>query len=315
MNVIPGRVSIIIPARNEKFLYKTIKDILIKAKGDFEVIAVLDGYWMNPEEIIEDKRVHYLHFGTSRGMRNAINCAANMATGEYLLKCDAHVMFDDGFDVKLKEGVDRYSIFDSSKEGMSHSLTSSDNWIVVPRRHRLDPENWVIKNDNRPPIDYEFLSSPSKESMGIKGNMWNERTVERMDKPEYMIDELMTFQGSCWFMTRHHYIDTLGGMSEIGYGQFIREAQEIGLKTWLSGGKCFVNKHTWYAHLHKGNTYGRMYHLDGDESKRGGAWSDDHWFNNREPGMIHDLAWLVERFGGTKIPSWTPELIEQVRRK
>lgn len=314
MKIINNRISILIPARNEIFLFKTIQDILIKARGDIEVIAVLDGYWMKPDEIIEDKRVHYLHFGESRGMRNAINSAANMATGQYLLKCDAHVMFDEGFDVKLKEDVPFYegkTIGDYTGKGDFKNLI--DNWIVVPRRHRLDPENWVIKNDNRPPIDYEFLSSPSKESMGIKGNMWNERTVERMDKPGYMIDDLMTFQGSCWFMTRHHYLETLGGMSEVGYGQFIREAQEIGLKTWLSGGKCFVNKNTWYAHLHKGNTYGRMYHLDGDESKRGGAWSDDHWFNNREPKMIRDLAWLVEHFGA--VPSWTPELIEQVRRK
>jgi len=293
-------ISIIIPARNEIFLSHTIKDILAKAKGPIEVIPVLDGYWCPAEEIVEDPRVHYLHFGVSRGMREVINSAVRIARGQYLLKCDAHVMFDEGFDVKLQ------------REGYIYSkmTNSPDNWIVIPRRKRLDAENWCIQDVGKPDVDYEYLSSPADD--GAKGNIWTQRALDRTD-PKYDIDENITFQGSCWFMTRSHYTDRLKGMSEVGYGTFVREAQEIGLKTWLLGGKVITNKKTWYAHLHKGPRYGRMYFLNKREVQEGNAYCDDFWFNNRLEGAVHDLAWLIERF--MSVPGWTPELIEKVRKK
>jgi cellulose synthase/poly-beta-1,6-N-acetylglucosamine synthase-like glycosyltransferase len=45
-------LSVIIPARNEEFLARTIQDILEKKRAKTEVIAVLDGKWANPP--IED---------------------------------------------------------------------------------------------------------------------------------------------------------------------------------------------------------------------------------------------------------------------
>lgn len=283
-------ISIIIPARNEIFLEKTIKDLLAKAVGEIEIIPILDGYW--PTEIVEDPRVIYLHRGEARGMRDGINSAASMARGKYLMKLDAHCMVAEGFDEILEADCD-------------------DDWIVIPRRHRLDAENWVITDEYKPPIDYEYLSSPGHH--GAKGNKWDQRTIERMGKQEYMIDDNLTFQGSCWFMTKDHYINRLGGMSEEGYGSFVREAQEIGLKTWLGGGRVVTNKKTWYAHLHKGPKYGRMYPLNKQETSAGDIYCDDFWFNNRWTERKYDLAWLIEKFW--PVPSWTPELIEQVRAK
>lgn len=298
-------ISIIIPSRNEIFLTKTIQDILQKAKGKIEIIPILDGYWVKPEEIVQDDRVKYLHFGQYRGMRDVINAGAQISRGTYLLKCDGHVLFDEGFDVKLKEGV---PVYQNNIESGQENL---DNWIVIPRRKRLDAEAWEIQDVGKPDIDYEFLSSPA--DAGVKGNIWTQRILDRQGKPEYDIDENMTFQGSCWFMTRNHYLNRLGGMSKQGYGTFVREAQEIGLKTWLGGGKVYINKKTWYAHLHKGKKYGRGYFLDKAKMEAGNAYCDDLWFNNKWEGAVHDLAWLIERF--SPVPTWTPELIEQVRKK
>lgn len=295
-----GMVSVIIPARNEIFLTKTIIDILEKATGNIEIIVVLDGYWPEAEErehwstpaIINDPRVHYLHHGKKLGMRPAINNGVSIARGEYLLKCDAHVMFAEGFDEVLKADIE-------------------DNWIVIPRRKRLDAERWNIQDVGKPDIDYEFLGSPAYK--GAKGQIWTERILERLDKEEYLLDENLTFQGSCWFMTKNHFTERLGGMQVEGYGRFVREAQEIGLKTWLGGGKVMTNKKTWYAHLHKGRKYGRMYFLNKIEMIEGEKYCDDYWFNNRYPDAIHDLAWLIERF--MPVPTWTPELIEAVRKQ
>ena len=207
-------VTIIIPAKNEIYLQKTIDDLLLKAKGEIEIIPILDGYWPNPP-LKDDNRVRILHRGKGRGMRAAINSGAAIARGEYLMKCDAHCMFDEGFDLKLIEDY---------KEG----------YIVIPRRLRLDAENWCIEESSKhkPPIDYEYLGSPGH--YGAKGNKWDQRTVERLNDPKYLIDETLSFQGSCWFMSKNHFDNFLHGMSEEGYGSFVREAQEIGLRTWLS---------------------------------------------------------------------------------
>jgi len=76
-----ARVSIIIPARNERFLPQTVADLLAKAQGDVEVIAVLDGYWPDPA-LPNDPRLKILHRGKALGMRPAINAAVQMATGQ-----------------------------------------------------------------------------------------------------------------------------------------------------------------------------------------------------------------------------------------
>lgn len=280
--MVKNKVSILIPVCKEQFLNKTINSLLLKAVGDIEIIVSLDGYW--PEEIIEDPRVQYIHFSNRRGMRACINAGASIATGEYLMKIDGHCMVALGFDEKLKADCE-------------------DNWVVIPRRYRLDPENWILTEENKPPIDYEYLNWPhsNPSEIGLHGNVWNERTIERMDKPEYLIDDNMSFQGSCWFMSKKHW-DWLGGMSEVGYETFVQEAQEIGLKTWLGGGRVVTNKKTWYAHLHKGKKYGRGYFIDKREMIRGRDYSVDFWMNNKWSERKHGIAWLIEKF--MPVPTW-----------
>lgn len=278
-----AKVSVIIPARNELFLSQTVNDILSKARGDIEVIAVLDGYWPDPA-LREDGRLIQIHRGTAMGMRAAINAAAEIARGEYLLKCDAHCMFAEGFDEVLQADCD-------------------GDWIVIPRRYRLDAENWRIREDNSAPVDYHFLSCPmtNKDGFSMHGQIWPERGRVRQG-PAYDIDETMSFQGSCWFMTARHFREFLGRMSEHGYGIFSQEPQEIGNKTWLGGGKVMVNKRTWYAHLHKGRKYGRMYHITKGEILPGHEYSARYWMNNCWPERKYDIEWLVERFA--PVPTW-----------
>lgn len=209
------KLSIIIPARNEKYLEETILDLFLKAGGDIEIIVNLDGYW---PEIVHPK-VIYIHRGESRGMRAGINSAAAIATGEYLMKTDAHCMFDQNFDLKL--------------------LASAEpKTIIVPRRYRLDPIKWEIIEDGRPPIDRMRLTAD------LHGKDWQEGNTDAL------IEETPSSQGSCWFMPKEYFYE-LELMDEATYGTFWSEFQEIGLKCWLSGGRVLVNKKTWYAHWHK----------------------------------------------------------------
>ena len=256
-------ISIILPARNEPFLQKTIDDLLLNAEGEIEIIAVLDGYWPSPQ-LKDDPRVVVLHRGASRGMRASINSAAAIAKGEFLLKLDAHCMVGKGFDTIL-------------------AAECEDNWVVVPRRKRLDAENWCLVEDGRPDIDYMYLSAE------MKGELWEAKNRDPKLK-EVLIDDLMSAQGSCWFMKKSYFYE-LELMDETNYGSFWNEFQEVGLKCWLSGGRVVVNKKTWYAHLHKKS---RGYNLDTVPPKEYlDKWKTmgEAWHKQTLP-----LSWLYEKF-------------------
>lgn len=274
------------------FLNQTIQDVLDKSAGDIEVIVNIDEKWNNP--VLKDKRVTYIHPPSPRGLRAGINACAAVARGEYLMKLDAHCLMGQGFDEILKADM-------------------QDNFVVIPRRFALDAENWKIeeRTDDKYPIDYMYLDFPRKGKAhddGMHGVPWKDRREQRKD---FAIDDTPTMQGSCYFMTKNHFDNFLHGLDQTNYGHFAQESQEINFKTWLGGGRCVVNKKTYYAHLHKGGRYGRMYKLDDPDHVKGAEWSASHWLNNEEPGMIHDFAWLInEKFPG--MPSWPLDWQNQI---
>jgi glycosyltransferase involved in cell wall biosynthesis len=275
-------ISVIIPSRNEQFLIKTVEDLLAKAEGEIEIIPVLDGYWPNPS-LPEDERITIIHRGTARGLRNAVNSAAGIAKGEFIMKTDAHCMFDQGFDVKLAKDC-------------------KEDYICIPTRHRLDAEKWEINNNGRPPINHMLLSFPDNEKdwggKGLNGKLWNEKNREEQREK---IHDLMTFQGSCWFMKKDYFWE-LGGLDEENYGTFFKEPQELTFKCWLSGGRLIRNQNTWYAHLHKGKKYGRGYYLASKEINKSAEFNNK-WLTNDVPyKTTRKFEWLIEHFW--PVPGW-----------
>lgn len=280
-------LTVVIPNRNSPYLNKTILDIFSKAVTNIEIVVNIDENW--PEQLLDDKRITYIHPASSRGMRFGINAGVALARGKYVMKTDDHCMFGPGFDKILIE---------------NHL---ENNWVQIPRRYSLDADKWEI-NRTRPFRDYMYLTFPSQGGVqhgGIRGTEWWERQKTRTD-PSFDIDDTPSMQGSCYFMTKDHFDNFLEGMSEVGYGTFAQEAQEIGNKTWLGGGALKVNKKTWYAHLHKGKQHGRMYHVGNAWYKEmidGTNWSADFWMNNKWEKRIHDFSWLVdEKF--PDMPTW-----------
>ncbi len=280
-----AKVSVIIPSRNERFLPQTIDDVFAHATGDVEVIAVLDGYWPAPP-LRDHPNLILIHRPAAQGMRAAINSAAAIAKGAFLLKTDAHCMFAPGFDEMLQADC-------------------GEDWVVVPRRKRLDAENWRIQDVHKPDIDYMYLSYPNDPGdfggAGLNGKVWDAKNRdESLRKIE--IDDLMSAQGSAWFM-RRDYFYRLELMDEGSYGSFWNEFQEIGLKCWLSGGRVIVTKKTWYAHLHKGKTYGRGYFLDNRLLVQG-ATHTRKWMTMGAawPRQTLPIEWLVEKFW--PVPTW-----------
>lgn len=294
-------VSVIIPSRVDEFLQQTIDDLLAKAGGVIEIIVILDGHWPNPV-LKNDPRVIVIHHGTMHGnlgMREGINRGIAISKGEYIMKIDEHCMVDTSFDLKLIEDCE-------------------DNWVVIPRRYRLDADKWEVIEDGRPPIDYMFLDYPYKTkgdvTDGLHGNEWKSKHFERKD---ILIDDLMSWQGSCYFMKRSYW-DKIGPLDTSLYGTFTHESQEIGNKAWLGGGRLVVNKKTWYAHFHKGRHgkgYGfstEQYKKFSQEKERGRLACIDYWINNRWEDRVHDFEWLIEKFW--PVPNWPENWKKQIKK-
>lgn len=293
-------VSVIIPSRDDRYLQKTINDLLAKATGEIEVIVVLDGIW---HIIKDDPRVIVVHHGlvdNNYGMRASINAGMNIAKGEYVCKVDEHIMMDTGWDEKLKADC-------------------KDNWVVVPRRKRLDPDKWENIEDGRDPIDYMYLTNPfmrpGDKTNGLRGKEWREKYNERKD---VLIDDLMTTQGSFYFMKKSWW-DTMfpNGMDEEKYGPFTSEAQEIGNTSWFMGGKMVVNKKTWYSHWWKGSR-GKGYKFTTKQydehqkySELGRVNAVTHWLTTKE--YKHDFEWMMNHFW--PVPTWPENWQEFVKEQ
>lgn len=298
-------LSIIIPSRSPQYLRKTTDDLLDKAKGEVEIIVVLDGIWPEEHEMPRnDARIIIIHHGSvhsSPGMRESINTGVLASKGEYIMKIDEHCMVDEGYDVKLIEDC-------------------GDNTVVIPRRYRLEPDTWTIIEDGRPPIDYMMVDypyqRPNDKTCGLHGSEWKQRYKDRLD---VLIDDTPTMQGSCYFMKRSYW-DTLfpDGLSTEKYGPFTQEAQEISMAAWLSGGRVIVNKKTWYAHYHKGKRgkgYGfsnQQYEFHMKWNEKGRLYCIDYWMNTKE--YMHDFEWFINHFtfNGQLPPTWMENWKEQV---
>ena len=217
-------LSIVIPSFKDPLLHKTIESLLLNARGEIEIIPVIDGYELK-ESLPQDPRVKPI-FQENTGMRGAINNAVSQAKGDYLMRTDEHCVFGIGYDLLLTEDME-------------------DNWIVNPRRFRLDTDKWQIMK--LPPIDYEKLLIENYHNK-FHGIEWTALSKQRKG---ILIDEDMAMQGSCWAMPHSWWDKTIGELSSEGYHTHYQDSIEMMFKTWQAGGKLMINKKTWYAHKHR----------------------------------------------------------------
>ena len=267
-------LSVIIPARNEIYLEKTINDILSNAEGEIEIIVELDGYVPDPQ-IITDKRVTFIYHKENIGQRQCVNHGVSIAKGKYIMKLDAHCSVDKGFDVKL-------------------AADCEPNWTVVPRMYNLDVERWKPKLHKL--TDYMFISNAVGKVLRAEYYTGNEyrRQHAKLD----LIDDTMCCMGPGWFMYKDRFLE-LGGMDEKhgGWGQM---GVEVACKAWLSGGALKVNKKTWFAHYFRGGI-GFPYHLSGKAVEGARAYSRDLWLKNKWEKATRKFEWMIEKFNP---PTW-----------
>lgn len=319
-------MSVLIPARNEEFLKRTVEDCLAHAKGSTEIIVVLDGEWADPP-LDEHPNVQVVYLPEAIGQRAATNLAAKISTAKYILKADAHVAFDDGFDVKLIEAGD----------ALGYDVTQ------IPRLYNLRAFTWLCHGCGRETYQgptptmcnacavkgttggpFEKLIKWDRLAGGIPGkhvrsDYWCfDETLkfaywsEYGKRPEAKGDivDVMSNLGALFFMRRERFLE-LGGLDN-GHGSWGNVGVEVSCKTWLSGGRQVVNKKVWAAHLFRtqGGDFGFPYELSGKQVDRAKKYSRDLWLNNRFEKQVRPLSWLIEHFAPVK--GWGSEAVAQV---
>jgi glycosyltransferase involved in cell wall biosynthesis len=269
-------LSVLVPSRNEMFLNHTIQDILEHAESDFEIIVVLDGYW--PEEAVPDhKRVTTIYHSASIGQRAATNEAARLARGRYVMKCDAHCSFDQGFDVKMLSDM-------------------QPGWTMVPLMRNLHVFDWLCrecghrKYQSPTPDGCEKCGRPVERDIVWRAKPNPKSTAMRFDRDlkfqywgaykkrqEGDLVETMSLLGACWMVERERYFEL--GMCDEGHGSWGQMGTEVACKTWLSGGKLICNKRTWFAHMFRtqGGDFGFPYPLSGKATRRARKYSKRLW--------------------------------------
>lgn len=311
-------LSILIPARNEMFISKTVENLLKNIRGNTEIIVALDGQWADPG-IPDHERVTILYLPQAIGQRAATNQACRLSNAKYVMKLDAHCAVDEGFDVKLLEDM-------------------QEDWTVVPVMYNLHAFDWVCKKcGNRwyqsPTPTYcraeyddpEHKKNPKCDSTEFyRDIIWKPRLHKkslyyRFDKTLHFqywgdfnkradaqgnIVEIMSIQGSCFMLSRKRYWEL--DICDEKHGSWGQQGVEVAMKTWLSGGRLVVNKRTWYAHMFRtqGGDFGFPYPLSSADVEKAREYSRELWLQNtwehRKEGR--DLNWLLEKF--RPVPDW-----------
>jgi hypothetical protein len=303
-------LSVLIPARNEQFLKRTIEDILEHIEADTEIICVLDGAWADPA-IPDNPKVTLIYHSQSIGQRAATNEAARLSKAKYVMKCDAHCSFDQGFDRKMIEVM-------------------QDDWTMVPTMRNLHAFDWVCENGHR---RYQSPSGPCKEcgketkqdvvwiakpnpqssSYCFDSTPHFQYFKEFTKRPEGkgMLTETMSLQGSCFMLTRENYWNW--NISDESFGSWGSQGIEVSAKTWFNGGRVMVNHGTFYAHMFRtqGGDFGFPYPLSGKETEYAKSCARK-LLHEDFPGKVRNLKWLLEKFW--PIPGWSQENLDNIKR-
>lgn len=297
-------LSILIPARNEEFLQRTIEDILEHKRGNTEILVALDGVW---QEIKSHPDLTVIFYPESIGQRAATNALCKLSQAKYVMKTDAHCSFDEGFDIKLMADM-------------------KDNWTVVPIMRNLHAFDWVCPAGHR---RYQGPSGVCKEcgKPTIKDVVWIAKTNPQSkaycfdstphfqyDRPRKKGDltETMSLQGSCFMMTRSKYWEL--NICDESFGSWGSQGIEVACKTWLSGGKVIVNHKTWYAHMFRtqGGDFSFPYPQSGRQVEKAKNTARELFFDNKWEKQIHPLSWLVEKFNPPE-KYWSKEAREKLK--
>lgn len=323
-------LSILIPARNEMFISNTVNDILKNKRGKTEIIVGLDGAWAEPG-IVDHPDVTVLHVSESRGQRGMTNTLARLSKARYLIKCDAHCAFDEGFDVKLMEAIKGH-----------------DDWTIVPTMRNLHAFDWKCmqcgkrtyqgptptthrsfeqcadcgnKDINRFKRKILWYAKPSPQSKSYcfdsEPHFQYFREFNKRPEGQGDITPTMSLQGSFFMLTRDKYWEL--NICDEKFGSWGSQGIEVACKTWLSGGEVMVVQTTWYAHMFRtqGGDFSFPYEQKQSAVNQAKAHAKNLFLKDSEGNyrwdkQIKPLSWLIEKFA--PVPGWSQEAIDRLKQ-
>lgn len=315
-------LSILIPARNEMFLAKTVENILENIEADTEIIALLDGAWTEPA-IVQHERVNVIYLPQSIGQRAATNMAAKLAQGKYLAKVDAHCSFDKGFDRKMVEFFKEVG----------------DDVVAVPIMRNLWAYDWKCyhcgwkKYQGPTPLKCEQCGKGDKirrKMMWVGKERpqstsycfdaephfqyfedWKHREAYKTDKATKHYTETMSLQGSFFMSSKEKFWEW--ELSDEKLGNWGNQGIELACAAWLSGGRVLVNHNTWYAHMFRtqGGDFGFPWENKGSDTQRTKNKVKDKFWGFKHPTQKYPVSWLVEKFWPVK--GWTQEDLDKIK--
>lgn len=311
-----AELSVLIAARNEMFLKRTVESVLAAARGDTDIIVVLDGAWADPP--LEDHpRVTLIHRPIAIGQRAAVNLAAKVSSSRFVMKLDAHCSVDEGFDVKLMAAdkeLDRPDVTQIPAQYNLHAFNHRCKGCGTETYQGPTPTACATCSAKGTPggpfeqVVYWDLNAGGVNGKPRRTEFWRfdhdlhfqYHGPRLKDQRHAELADLMSSVGACFFMRRSRFVE-IGGLDE-GHGSWGGFGTEISCKSWLSGGIQIVNRRTWFSHLFRtqGAGFSFPYPMRGSDQERAREYSRRLWLDNAWPGQTRPLSWLIEHFAPVK---------------
>lgn len=317
-------LSILIPARNEMFLAKTVESLLKKKSPQTEIIVGLDGQWANPS-LQDHPDLTIVYFPEALGQRANTNQLCRLSRAKYVMKLDAHCDLDQGFDVKLITAME-------------------DDMTISPMMRNLHAFDWVCIGKSLHPIQ-PYSDDLGRAKQGCGKRTYQGPTPEKCDKcggqmerqllwiakespksTSFCFDTTLHFQyfndfkkrpegkgeltptlslqGSCFMLTRKKYWEL--NICDEEFGSWGQQGVEVACKTWFSGGRVMCLQSTWYAHMFRtqGGDFSFPYPQSGKQIAHARRRSRElfqqgNWAHAL-PGRT--LEWLLQKF--YPVPYW-----------
>ena len=304
-------LSILVPARNEMWLRKTVDDLIEHKEANTEILVGLDGKWADPP-IQDHPDVTVLHYSESIGQRAITNQLARLSSAPFVMKIDAHCSFDQGFDRKMLEDIQP----DWTMACTMCNLHVFDwHCLTCDSTHYQGPTPTECWKDGCPGKTFErrMIWKPRRGIASVHYRFDKDmhfqywRDAKRRPENKGELVESLGLQGSMFMLSRDKYWEL--NICDEGHGSWGQQGVEVACKTWLSGGRVVITKKTWYAHLFRtqGGDFGFPYPNPGVDKAR--EYSRNLWLGDNGDGSTcnwskakYTLQWLLEKF--RPVPDW-----------
>lgn len=295
-----AKLSILIPARQEEFLQRTLDDVFEKITGDTEVIVALDN-WDDPPQLKPNDKLRVIT--TKAGQRGATNALARLSESKYVMKLDAHVCMSKGFDERMMEDM-------------------QNDTVIVPALANLHAYNWVCEKGHRNPqgkiekcnqceatefrkeVVWQIVHKP------LRSNFYFDTALHfqySKDDVVGLVTETMSIQGSCFMANRDKYFEL--NLCDEAFGSWGQQGTEVACKTWLSGGRVLATKKAFYGHQFR-VTEGFPYENPVPKILETQVYSRNLFLKNNWLLQKKPIQWLIEKFEYQG--DWTKDKVKEL---